>query len=594
MGAPHQTGRGVRSDAISAKPLQGMTLDELQARKAAKQEARAAAAAAAAAAAEQDNRSRGKRFVLLAVLLLAVMFVGALGVVYFALVRTPDQSEQILASLAHTQRDWWDNEGMAAGAKDPAAAFAHLLEKQRGWWESQGLAKDGSADPAGLARLEELEREWYAREGLAAGQPAADRDAILGRLADLNRQWLRRDGIARSNTPPPDGALTAGDEPADEDETFADASRLKELEVKLLDKAGTKRFLDSGGSQESEEAVQLGLQWLAAQQKADGSWGKDASGATGGKANGVSMTALALLPFLARGETHIGSQDINIYTKQVERGIRYLIAKQKPDGDLRGGGDMYTHALATMALCEALTMTGDPVLRGPAARAVEFLLKAQDPKGGGWRYAPKSAGDLSVSSWCLMALKSGQMAGVIVPQETLEKATKFLREVNRPDGGYGYTKGSAGHSPPTPGVMTAAGIVCRHYLSNSSGHGDDAASASRLAGVDVILKNPPKPTVKNYYFWYYSMYAMLGVGGDPWREWNPKVRDLVVSLQDKGDKNPALKGSWDPQGAFQMSASGRVGVTALALLTLEVYYRHLPLNRPELGEMAKDLSKTTK
>ena len=585
MSAPNQTNRGVRSDAVSAKPLKALSLEERQARK----EARAAAAA------EADSSSRGRRFVLLAALLLALVFVGSLGVVYFAVVRKPDQSEQILASLAHTQRDWWDNEGVGSGVKDPATAFERLLEKQRGWWETQGLAKDGSNDPAGLARLEELEREWYAREGIAAGKPAADRDAVLGRLQDLNRQWLRRDGIVRANSAPADGAQAAGDDPdAAGDEAFADASRLKELEVKLLDKAGTKRFLDSGGSQQSEEAVQLGLQWLAAQQKADGSWGKDGSGATAGKANGVSMTALALLPFLARGETHVGSQDNNIYTKQVERGIRFLIAKQKGDGDLRNGGDMYTHALATMALCEALTMTGDPVLRGPAARAVEFLIKAQDPKGGGWRYAPKQAGDLSVCSWCLMALKSGQMAGIVVPQETLEKATSFLREVSRPDGGYGYTKGSPGHSPPTPGVMTAAGIVCRHYLSNSSSQGDDPRSANRLAGVDLILKNPPKPTVKNYYFWYYSMYAMLGVGGDPWKAWNPQVRDLVVSIQDKGDKNPALKGSWDPQGAFQMQTAGRVGVTALALLTLEVYYRHLPLNRPELGEMAKDLSKTTK
>jgi len=36
----------------------------------------------------------------------------------------------------------------------------------------------------------------------------------------------------------------------------------------------------------------------------------------------------------------------------------------------------------------------------------------------------------------------------------------------------------------------------------------------------------------------------------------------------------------DPHG----SAGGRLMVTSLALLTLEVYYRHLPLYYPETGE----------
>jgi hypothetical protein len=113
-------------------------------------------------------------------------------------------------------------------------------------------------------------------------------------------------------------------------------------------------------------------------------------------------------------------------------------------------------------------------------------------------------------------------------------------------------------------------------------------------GVDLILKNPPKLEVKNYYYWYYATYALLPVGADAWKEWNPQVRDLLVSMQDKGTPNPALKGSWNPADSGPITGSGRVGVTALALLTLEVYYRHLPLNRPELGEMAKDLSKSTK
>ena len=36
-------------------------------------------------------------------------------------------------------------------------------------------------------------------------------------------------------------------------------------------------------------------------------------------------------------------------------------------------------------------------------------------------------------------------------------------------------------------------------------------------------------------------------------------------------------GSWDRDGGFIGQSCGRVGTTATCLLTLEVYYRHLPL-----------------
>lgn len=494
------------------------------------------------------------------------------------------EKQEALAGLKAAQRDWWDNEGLASqGCKDPEAALEHLRRKQRNWWQTQGLTAKGDQDGSvSLSQLEELQQGWWEKERLANGQPCADPAGALARLEELNRQWWNRQSLAKAKA-----------RPAAEDEAEGSNSEaeLANLKVKLLEKAGTKRFLDSGGTVESEEAVQLGLQWLASQQNADGSWAPNGGGRA--RASGVTTTALAVLPFLARGETHKGSQDINTYTKQVEHALQYLMSQQRPDGDLRGGSNMYTHALATMALCEALGLTNDPMLKGPCQRAIDFLIRAQ-ARDHGWRYTPAPPNsDLSVTSWCLMALKSGQMAGIHIPRETLEPATEFLRSCSRPDGGYGYTRGSPGHSPPTPAVMTSAGLVCRHYLVSSSGHasGEDTRSSLNRT-VDIILKNPPKANVKNYYYWYYSMYALLPVGGEAWRQWNPQVRDLLVSLQDR--QNPNFKGSWDPQGAYQLQAAGRVGVTALALLTLEVYYRHLPLNRPELGEMHKDLSKASR
>src|SRR5208283_4010392 len=82
--------------------------------------------------------------------------------------------------------------------------------------------------------------------------------------------------------------------------------------------------------------------YLASQQAPDGHWdsadkvNKTAKGKpTPGKAKDVTITAFALLPFLARGETHKGSEAQHIYTKHVDAGVKFLLAHQGADGDLR-------------------------------------------------------------------------------------------------------------------------------------------------------------------------------------------------------------------------------------------------------------------
>ena len=59
-----------------------------------------------------------------------------------------------------------------------------------------------------------------------------------------------------------------------------------------------------------------------------------------------------------------------------------------------------------MALCEAYGMTQDRELREPAQKAIDFIIKSQDPSRGGWRYRPQEGSDTSVTGWQLMALKS--------------------------------------------------------------------------------------------------------------------------------------------------------------------------------------------
>ena len=226
--------------------------------------------------------------------------------------------------------------------------------------------------------------------------------------------------------------------------------------------------------------------------------------------------------------------------------------------------------------------------------------------GGGWRYAPRTAGDLSVTGWQVMALKSAQMAGLDLTNkgEALKQADKFLDSVEASNkGGYSYMPGN-----PETVVMTAVGMLCREYM------GVGPRNPGLVAGVDR-LKTVPPGKANNIYYEYYATQVMHHIGGDAWDFWNEGpggkdshtgIRDTLIAKQcttkEKGlpGATPPLpaslgheKGSWDPSGAWGADGGGRIMYTSLSLLTLEVYYRHLPLYRKESGGQKPDMPAPT-
>jgi hypothetical protein len=351
-----------------------------------------------------------------------------------------------------------------------------------------------------------------------------------------------------------------------------------------------KTALEGGGSQGSELAVARALRWLALHQANDGRWSLDGfhrhahekpglgarpivctCGNRGGLSNDIAGTALGLLPFLGAGETHkppTTPGEVH-YTKQVEAGLRYLLSRQAADGNF--GGGMYAHGLATIAVCEAYGLTSDTRLKEPAQKALDFIVRAQHA-GGGWRYGPNESGDTSVTGWQVMALKSGQMSGLAVSAAALKGAEKWLDSCMDNDGGYGYLDRQA-----TP-AMTAVGLLCRQYL------GWTPRNPRLLGGVSKLRATPPGQ-LDSFYYHYYATQVMHHMGGDGWQAWNPKMRDLLIAAQDMGTApNKAhQQGSWSPAKDVYDGVGGRLMVTSLATLTLEVYYRHLPLYRRELG-----------
>jgi hypothetical protein len=70
---------------------------------------------------------------------------------------------------------------------------------------------------------------------------------------------------------------------------------------------------------------------------------------------------------------------------------------------------------------------------------------------------------------------------------------------------------------------------------------------------------------------------MFHMRGDYWERWNGQLHELLTSTQEQ---TGAMAGSWDPWSPLPDRWSphaGRLYVTTMNLLSLEVYYRHLPI-----------------
>ena len=355
--------------------------------------------------------------------------------------------------------------------------------------------------------------------------------------------------------------------------------------------------LDSGAPDAgTEAAIERGLAYLARVQSPSGRWSFQETGTNDESAavivSDTAATGLGLLAFLGAGYDHYEGE----YQELVGRALKFLSSRQQVSGDLyaRQGGSsnqgiwLYSHGIAAIALCEAYGMTGDEALKPIAQRALDFIVKAQHPRYGGWRYSPGINSDLSVSGWQLMALRSGQLAGLEVPKQAIRRVHRLLDSTRDPNNStqYVYNPWSNDARQALPDrlpntVMTSVGLLMRLYS------GSDRSDARIRAGAEILLARLPnelRPTPRSMqnpnrdaYYWYNATQVMFHMQGESWEQWRDSLYPLLTESQTA---DGPLTGSWDPFRPAPdrwANHAGRLYLTTMNLLSLEVYYRHLPL-----------------
>ena len=369
------------------------------------------------------------------------------------------------------------------------------------------------------------------------------------------------------------------------------------------------RVLSIAPSKAVPESIDNGLIWLAKHQNENGSWGaksfRNQCSMRGCEGFGqddfdIGLTGLALLAFTGSnyspGSTN-KYQGIR-FGEVVTKAALFLKNIQKENG-MYGDSTMlkfmYNQGIASYAMADLYCIMkekGEPAavsFRETALKGIQFVMDAQND-GKAWRYKPKGGdNDVSVTGWCMMALKAGEEAGLVkIPESVWDGVKSHFDDVTDLNyGGVGYQeKGNIAilstekdkfergemYMPPS---LTAIGIMCRIFM----GQKRTEAVISNSASIFILGDNLPKWDIEkygkiDYYYWFYTTYALNqfdGPKGPVWSKWEKEMLSTIIGAQNK--KNGECKyGSWEPLDRW-CSEGGRVYATAINILTIEVYYR---------------------
>lgn len=330
-----------------------------------------------------------------------------------------------------------------------------------------------------------------------------------------------------------------------------------------------ERLKESGGTPACDEAVSKGLRWLKAKQSPDGSWGGD---------NKPAMTGLALLAYLGHCETPASEE----FGDSSMKAIVYLVNfGMKNDGKLStnftANGWVYEHAIATYALGEAATFCKElkveiPGLMEVTEKAGQYIIDNQH-KNGGWAYLYRSD-DKPEKAHTDTSVVGWQIQALKACSHTNIKykglnsaISKGLKYLAEMQNANGGFGYSSSNSPVSGDYFTLTGVGTLCYQMWGKGN---AAEVRR--GIKYIRENSKfdwNTEHSDLYQHYYESQAMMQAGGDDWKFYNDLFRDQLLNNQEPD-------GGWkSPKFGSHGLGGNEIYRNTLCILMLEVYYRFL-------------------
>jgi hypothetical protein len=339
--------------------------------------------------------------------------------------------------------------------------------------------------------------------------------------------------------------------------------------------AGRGDLLPEAEWQAVENSVDRGLHFLAGRQRADG--GFDAQ-----PENEPGITGLCVLAFLSRG--HLPGE--GPFGETLTRAIDFVIGSQQRDGLVSRARDKYQatycHGIGSLVLSEVYGLgraKNEEQMRQAIENAVRFAgQRLSQPKrhsddDGSWRYLARhrqSDGDLSITSWHLMFLRSARNAGFEVDVALIDDALGYLRRVYDPAiGSFRYEIHT--DFPPLNHSrgMAGAGLLS---LSLAGEHESPLAKKTARYILDRPFDQYDRPIRGEEYQCYSAFYcsqAMFQQGRDEWKAFYPPFARTLTSAQ-------ADDGAWRPREGKD-APFGAAYTTAITILALSPPFQMLPI-----------------
>ncbi len=344
--------------------------------------------------------------------------------------------------------------------------------------------------------------------------------------------------------------------------------------------------------QQIDSSVERGLRWLAAQQQRDGSFPTLTQGQPG-------VTSLCVMAFLAHG--HMPGE--GPYGEAIQRAVDFILRTQKPSGLLAvvapvgaeisrnvqhpvGTSAVYNHALSSLALSEAFSMSGGSLEDSQSVieKAMEATLtmqrwpKRKEIDNGGWRYLhlfqDGNDADLSITGWMLMSLRSAKNAGFDVDQQAIQDAVEYVRACSvEKSSTFSYIAGS---DKFVTRAMAGAGVLA---LAHAGYH--DSPEAQQ-AGNWLLREGFPlynegrryggERDIRDRYHYgvFCACQAMYQLGDEYWNQFYPPTFKVILDHQE-------TSGAWAADSHFDDGQYGTAYTTALMTLTLGASNQLLPI-----------------
>ena len=332
--------------------------------------------------------------------------------------------------------------------------------------------------------------------------------------------------------------------------------RVAAIAATLLALAGAGLLLPTAkeatqGGSDIAQARSEAVEWLASQQRPDGTW--DVVSLGGRQEHAPALMGLALMT--------IAEQQGADYGRTLQKGIRALLETQQDSGCFGGDDEfmLYNHGIATVALLRLCAQEQAPRDVRPALeKAVEFIRTSQLAEGG-WGYRPDApSANVSVSAWQLEALGIARHLGWEDSHGNLRRGLFWLTQLVDGEGTMRYQQEGGGMASQL--TTTAQGIHC--LLSAGAGYQGVQEPVAKMAQrLHELLQEPGCAETDNPYRDYFIAQAMDALRQIPAATMRQR---LLRTNVHEGD----LRGSWDAEDMYSQ-VGGRLCSTSFSAMALK-------------------------